>query len=59
MKRGLRAARGEIARLSQASGEAATPEALQAVHADLEALIQQVSELESHTGPEISGESPQ
>jgi two-component system NtrC family sensor kinase len=59
MKRSLRAARGEIARLSQASGEPATPDALQVVHADLEALIQQVSELESHTGAEISGESPQ
>ena len=58
MKRSLRAARGEIAQLSQIAREASTLGALKAVHADLEVLIQQVSEIESHSDPEISAESP-
>jgi GAF domain-containing protein len=58
LKRGLRAARGEIAQLEQSAGEAKLTSSLRAVQADLDALLQQLSELENRPLVERPTESP-
>ncbi len=57
LKRGLRAARGEIAQLEQGAGEARFTSALGAVQADLDALLQQLSEVENRPQVERPAES--
>jgi GAF domain-containing protein len=47
LKRGLRAARGDIAQLEQGGGETQVTSALHAVQADLDALLQQLIEVET------------
>lgn len=49
LKRGLRAARGDLAGLLGAAGDAAAASALRSVIADLDALLQQVNEVESRS----------
>lgn len=57
MKRGLRAARGELAQLRDTTSDADVGAAVQAVDSDLDALLRQISEVEARPGKEASGET--